>query len=247
MGKFEKLVVLVVLFLVTLILVVSLNTEEPTTLAQASLGGTSEVVMDVTPEPMPEPVVLWEPVEPIAEEPLGEPAPEAVEEEVFDPSTALLSSHVQVELEGGEERVPVELVDLVALPEGSILLQRAELTETLDPHTFKAAVEAGETYKSIALKFYGDESYAGMIRQANDDPMTAPEMEMVFLPAFDMRLQRRGRVGGKSHLVTTGDTFTGIALEYYGDASKWRRIFDANEDKVSSETGLRPGMTLVIP
>ena len=93
MGKFEKLVVLAVLFLVTLILVVSLNTEEPTTLAQASLGGTSEVVMDVTPEPTPEPVVLWEPVEPIVEEPLGEPTPEAVEEEVFDPSTALLSSH----------------------------------------------------------------------------------------------------------------------------------------------------------
>ena len=247
MGKFEKLVVLVVLFLVPLILVVSLNTEEPTTLAQASLGGSSEVVMDVTPEPTPEPVVLWEPVEPIVEEPLGEPAPEAAEEEVFDPSTALLSSHVQMELEAVEERVPAELVDLIALPEGSILMQRAELTQTLDPHTFKAAVEAGETYKDIALKFYGDESYAGMIRQANDDPMTAPSMEMVFLPAFDMRLQRRGRVGGKSHLVTTGDTFTGIALEHYGDASKWRRIFDANQDKVSSETGLRPGMTLVIP
>jgi len=241
MGKFEKFVVLAVLFLVTLILVVSLNTNEPETLAQASLGGAEELTQDPVMETAPELVPLWraEDIDEVVTE------PETLEEEAFDPSTSLLSGQV-------EEAVVIESdfllpEDLIELPEGTLITQPIGLSETLDPNTFSIAVMEGDTYQSIALKYYGDESYAGMIRQANDDPMTSPSSELIMLPAFDVRVQRKDRASGKTYMVQTGDTFTGIALRYYGDAGLWKRIFEANRDKVPSETGLRPGMTLAIP
>ncbi len=240
MGKFEKFVVLAVLFLVTLILVVSLNTSEQETLAQASLGGVEEITPASVIEPSPDPVLLWkvEDVDEVATEVV-------VAEEAFDISTALLSGQVEEEVLIESEFLLPE--DLIKLPEGAILQELSGLTETKDPHVFSITVAEDETYKSIALKYYKDVAYAGMIRQANDDPMTAPSEQTVMLPAFDMRVQRKDRVSGKSHKVKPGDTFTKLAQMFYGDAGQWKKIYEANLDKVSSETGLRPGMTLVIP
>ena len=240
MGKFEKFVVLAVLFLVTLILVVSLNTSEQETLAQASLGGVGEVTPDPVTEPNLDLVPLWK------VEDVDEVVTEVVaEEEAFDLSTAQLSGQIEEEPMIESEFLLPE--DLIKLPEGTIIKELAGLTETYDSNFFSITVAEDETYQSIALKYYGDGGYAGMIRQANDDPMTAPSAETVMLPAFDVRVQRKDRVIGKTHKVIVGDTFTGIAQKVYGDASQWKKIYDANLDKVSSETGLRPGMDLVIP
>jgi nucleoid-associated protein YgaU len=240
MGKFEKFVVLAVLFLVTLILVVSLNTDEQETLAQASLGGAEEVTPDPVIEPTLDLVPLWK------VEDVDEGVTEFVaEEEAFDPSTVLLSGQVEEEPMIESEFLLPE--DLIKLPEGAIIQELAGLTETYDSNFFSITVAEDETYQSIALKYYGDDGYAGMIRQANDDPMTAPSGETVMLPAFDMRVHRKDRASGKTHPVVTGDTFGGIAQRFYGDARQWKKIMDANLDKVSSETGLRAGMILVIP
>ena len=242
MGKFEKFVVLAVLFLVTLILVVSLNTNEPETLAQASLGGVEEVMPDPVIEPTPDPVSLWK-----AEDDDEDVVKTAVvvDEESFDPATALLSGQVEEEVVIDSGFLFPE--DLIEFPEGTILQEPIGLNETFDPNVFSLAVSAGDTYQSIALKYYGDARYAGMVQQANDDPMTEPLSETIMLPAFDVRVQRKDRASGKTHPVIRGDTFGGIAQQYYGDAGQWKKIMDANLDKVSSETGLRPGMMLVIP
>lgn len=65
--------------------------------------------------------------------------------------------------------------------------------------------------------------------------------------------------GESRYTVARGDTLWGIAEQYYGDASEWRRIYDANrqtiEDaaqqhgRVSSDHGhwIFPGTQLVIP
>ncbi len=49
------------------------------------------------------------------------------------------------------------------------------------------------------------------------------------------------------HEVQKGETFVAISQEYYGTRGKWRKIFKANRDVVSSPKKLRPGMELVIP
>ncbi len=51
----------------------------------------------------------------------------------------------------------------------------------------------------------------------------------------------------KTHTVAAGDTLTSIAQKYYGDASKWNKIFDANKDTLPSANALQVGQKLKIP
>jgi hypothetical protein len=50
----------------------------------------------------------------------------------------------------------------------------------------------------------------------------------------------------RTHLVKAGDTLQSLAREYYGDPNQWKKIYNANVDKI--ERGLpKPGSKLVIP
>ncbi len=49
------------------------------------------------------------------------------------------------------------------------------------------------------------------------------------------------------HMVQEGQTLRAIARKYYGDRSKWKKILEANADKVSEPTALRAGLQLTIP
>ena len=49
------------------------------------------------------------------------------------------------------------------------------------------------------------------------------------------------------HNVVAGDTLSGLAKKYYGDASKYNRIFEANRDQLSDPDRIRVGQKLKIP
>lgn len=52
-----------------------------------------------------------------------------------------------------------------------------------------------------------------------------------------------------TYLVKKGDTLWSIAADsaVFGDATKWRRLYEANRDVLKSPDQIRPGMTLRIP
>ncbi len=50
-----------------------------------------------------------------------------------------------------------------------------------------------------------------------------------------------------THKVAPGDSLSGLSVEYYGSASKWKEIYKANKDKISNPNTLRVGMVLLIP
>ena len=50
-----------------------------------------------------------------------------------------------------------------------------------------------------------------------------------------------------SHTVVSGETLGAIAREYYGSASEWLRVFEANRDLLSDPDVVPVGVTLVIP
>ena len=50
-----------------------------------------------------------------------------------------------------------------------------------------------------------------------------------------------------SYTVKSGDTLEKIALKVYGDSSEWRRIYQANKDKLSSPSRIYPGQKIAIP
>lgn len=53
--------------------------------------------------------------------------------------------------------------------------------------------------------------------------------------------------GGETYTVKSGDSLSKIAKHFYGDASKWHRIYDANKDKIKNPDLIHPGQEFTIP
>ena len=51
----------------------------------------------------------------------------------------------------------------------------------------------------------------------------------------------------RSYTVVAGDTLSKIAKREYGDASKWKRIYEANKDTIKNPDLIYPGQTFKIP
>lgn len=49
------------------------------------------------------------------------------------------------------------------------------------------------------------------------------------------------------YTVRSGDSLSKIAKHFYGDASKWHRIYDANRDKINNPDLIHPGQEFTIP
>ncbi len=53
--------------------------------------------------------------------------------------------------------------------------------------------------------------------------------------------------GGQTYTVQSGDTLSAIAEQFYGKASAYQKIYEANKDKMDSPDHVRAGTELVIP
>ncbi len=51
----------------------------------------------------------------------------------------------------------------------------------------------------------------------------------------------------RTYTVEGGDTLSRISARVYGDPNKWKLIFEANRDQLSSPNALKPGQVLRIP
>lgn len=59
-----------------------------------------------------------------------------------------------------------------------------------------------------------------------------------------------GQVGDpatQTYVVERGDTLSHIAQRFYGKASGWRDIFEANRDQLDDPDRIQPGQVLKIP
>jgi LysM repeat protein len=88
-----------------------------------------------------------------------------------------------------------------------------------------------------------DSSYSDLTCDITIDPSLAP-------PATQAAAASAGAGAGsanRTYKVQAGDTLSKIAKEFYGDANKYQRIFDANRDKLDNPDKIRPGQELTIP
>jgi nucleoid-associated protein YgaU len=51
----------------------------------------------------------------------------------------------------------------------------------------------------------------------------------------------------RTYIVQSGDSLSKIAKRFYGNANEWRRIFEANKDRISNPDMIQPGWALKIP
>ena len=54
-------------------------------------------------------------------------------------------------------------------------------------------------------------------------------------------------VAPRTYEVKKGDSLSKIAKHVYGDASKWKAIFEANGDLLTNPDKIYPGQVLTIP
>lgn len=121
-------------------------------------------------------------------------------------------------------------------------------------------VQPGETFASIALKFFGSRSKADVIASANPlmDPRRIRAGRVIRIPRDPANIQGRpvarpvpvreeasGQV--KTHTVESGDTLTGISQQYYGTIKQVDVILKANRNVLNKAEDLRPGQVLRIP
>jgi len=52
---------------------------------------------------------------------------------------------------------------------------------------------------------------------------------------------------GKTYVVVKGDSLSKIAKREYGDANKWRAIYEANKDVINDPDLIYPGQELKVP
>jgi len=51
----------------------------------------------------------------------------------------------------------------------------------------------------------------------------------------------------RNYTIKSGDSLSKIAKEFYGNAGEWKKIFEANKDKIKDPNMIFPGQTIIIP
>jgi nucleoid-associated protein YgaU len=51
----------------------------------------------------------------------------------------------------------------------------------------------------------------------------------------------------RTYTVQAGDSLSKISKQFYGDANKYMKIFEANKDKLTNPDKVKAGMDLIIP
>lgn len=108
--------------------------------------------------------------------------------------------------------------------------------------------QAGDNLTTIAEQFYGDGSLWKKIYQANkgvigDNPDLIQAGWTLTIPEADGAVE-----AADTYVTKAGDTLSGIAERFYGDASQWKRIHEANKKVIGSDPDkLGVDLTLKIP
>jgi nucleoid-associated protein YgaU len=56
-----------------------------------------------------------------------------------------------------------------------------------------------------------------------------------------------GAASVETYVVVAGDSLSKIAKRLYGDAAKWRQLYEVNRDQIKNPDLIHPGQKLKIP
>jgi len=210
---------------------------------------------------------LWQPAEPKISFGDGGKASEPTRPGPGDPSSG---SNTRPSLPDPIVEIPPPKVDA---PEPKASEPAAPKTGVIAPEFVEYTVQPGDTFASIARRFYGSSGKAELIARANPlvDPTRIKNGRVLKIPKDPSNIQGKpvtaapptapsqspGQTPGSSasapaagerrHTVERGDTLTSISRKYYGTIRKTDLILKANRNVLSKPEDLRPGQTLVIP
>ena len=249
MGKVEKIVVLSVLFVIVLILVLSdpsgLGGQDVNAAGGSAVSASRSVDRGVTgagPEEVP-----------VSSEP-GADLPSAGEDLGQGSTPGAVRG-------GGEEGllVAVQLTDPVyevpeSIPEDWALKSLGGLADHLFDPTHKVYLaKDGDTFESLAERFYGDASYARLLRRANEGQVVLEGGQELLVPTHEDGISTGPAApaplaaGATTYVALSGESLWIIAKKNYGKGHLWPRIWEANQGTLRNPDSVPEGVTLVIP
>jgi nucleoid-associated protein YgaU len=75
----------------------------------------------------------------------------------------------------------------------------------------------------------------------------SPDFSNVVSGSSSSAASPAGSGGDRFYVVERGDSLSKISKMFYGDANRWKRIFDANRDVIRNADLIQPGWKLRIP
>lgn len=249
MGKAEKIVVLGVLFLIVLILSISLQTGSLETGGRTGAGG--EVLAaqgDVLAAPGDSPAAELDPSSRPASEALPR-EPESRQAGVAGPAAGAPEVPARREapatsalLNAGVRPAPIYEVP-ETIPDDWALRTLAALADhRFDPSLKVYTIKDGDTFESLAERYYGGAAFAALLRRNNEGVRELAAGRQLLVPVHDDGLGNE-----ESYEVVQDDSLWRIAKKVYGQGHRWGEIWEANRDVLPSPDDLKPGMTLRIP
>ena len=183
MGKTEKLVLLVVLFVGAIALAVSLNRKQGEVDASGPLAAAEDVLGKDASKPVHEALVPPSP---------SSTAPSTFAAESVGPEsgTSLLlhagdESHATAPVATSAVDGPVMRSEPESDPSQPILKERTGLRPSFLDDYMVYTVAAGDTWNTLAQRFYQDERFIRNLQQANDDLVALEAGKEILVPLFD--------------------------------------------------------------
>lgn len=120
--------------------------------------------------------------------------------------------------------------------------------ERVEIHGVAESIEAKQNAMRTITQEVGDTGLVNLIQVSTGSPSRPVDQDLPKIPpgitsAAEPAASNRPR----THTVQRGETLSHIAQRYYGKASEYKQIFEANRDKLSDPDKIREGMTLRIP
>lgn len=80
-----------------------------------------------------------------------------------------------------------------------------------------------------------------------DEKEKEPDFSDVVSSSSSTAAAPAGGAVTRTYTVVGGDSLSKIAKKIYGDANRWKEIWEANKDKVKNPDLIQPGQELKIP
>jgi nucleoid-associated protein YgaU len=142
-----------------------------------------------------------------------------------------------------------EIISPIRLPQELAGATEPEQAPHIEDVSVRGAIGSGEELPSPPPRFTdGGFAFASPAGRPDDGRPDSPVGRMagsgVTLPVEEAPPPPEPL---KKHKVQPGESFWSIAQKFYKDGNKWRKIFEANKEKIPTPERLRPKMTIIIP
>lgn len=122
-------------------------------------------------------------------------------------------------------------------PNGKMLFD-TNMTVSLESYTIKEDAKKYGTDQVVSIKLKEYKEYETLVIKVDTKKKKKKKKKT---------RKKDGSPKTRTYTVVKGDCLWNIAKKYYGDGSKWTKIYNANKSKIKNPNLIYPGQKLTIP